>query len=364
MAVTIRSCLMAGVSAVMATALVVVPSVTPPTPEVATSHPVRLSTAVEPLTTPSADIPSLVDQIRMGIVPSLGAPVPTPDIPGPSPAPNDFAGAIKNTYSAIEPWVRYGFELATYAVGWIPWVGWLAPQIMIFYNFGERIVRSLVFNSADWLWGPLPFGQGLANVAQDSWDALVQLGIDQVNFWLPGLPPLPPLPLAASQTTTLTADSMTAGQQPGSTAAQVLQALRERLGLHLPVRNPADVATAKAHGLIARVEQALANISTDARAIPTAPRRGILLSARSAADGVVVTRGNLRPTAKLFDKAATFGPAGSANHPAVALSKRLRQSPPPSLRQSVAQHRPGGGAAKGRQSALRPTQKKLKQSNN
>jgi hypothetical protein len=157
---------------------------------------------------------------------------------------------------------------------------------------------------------------------------------------------------------------MTAGQQPGSTAAQVLQALRERLGLHLPVRNPADVATAKAHGLIARVEQALADISTDARAIPTAPRRGILLSARSAADGVVVTRGNLRPTAKLFDKAATFGPARGANHPVVALSKRLHQSPTPSLRQSIAQHRPGGGEAKGRQSALRHTQKKLKQSNN
>jgi hypothetical protein len=57
--------------------------------------------------------------------------------------------------------VRYGFELATYGVGWIPFVGWLAPQIMIFYNFGERIVRSLVFNSADWLWGPLPFFEGL-----------------------------------------------------------------------------------------------------------------------------------------------------------------------------------------------------------
>ena len=30
-------------------------------------------------------------------------------------------------------------------------MGWLAPQINIFYNFGERIVRSIVFNIADWL---------------------------------------------------------------------------------------------------------------------------------------------------------------------------------------------------------------------
>ena len=43
------------------------------------------------------------------------------------------------------------------AVGWIPWVGWLSPQIMIFYFFGERIFHSDVFNFADWLWGSLPF---------------------------------------------------------------------------------------------------------------------------------------------------------------------------------------------------------------
>jgi hypothetical protein len=69
---------------------------------------------------------------------------------------------------------------------------------MIFYNFGERIVRSITFNVADWLFGPLLFSQGLVNVAVDSWNALVQLGIDQWNFWLPPLPPLPPLPFAAT----------------------------------------------------------------------------------------------------------------------------------------------------------------------
>ena len=103
----------------------------------------------------------------------------------------EFEDAIINTYNAIEPWVRYGFKLATYAVGWVPWVGWLAPQIMIFYDFGERIVESLVVNSANWLWGPLPFFEGLGNVARDSWEALVQLGIDEWNFWLPPLPPFP-----------------------------------------------------------------------------------------------------------------------------------------------------------------------------
>ncbi len=95
--------------------------------------------------------------------------------------------------------MHYGFQLAQYAVGWVPYVGWLSPQIDIFYHFGERIVRSVVFNSADWLWGPLPFAVGLGNIARDSWNSLVQLGIDQWNFWLPPLPPLPPFPFAARQ---------------------------------------------------------------------------------------------------------------------------------------------------------------------
>jgi hypothetical protein len=153
-----------------------------------------------------------LDLGRFIIPPSAGQPPPTPpQIPGPSPTPTnfEFEDAIINTYHAIEPWVRWGFEVATYAVGWIPWVGWLSPQIMIFYNFGERIVESLVVNSANWLWGPLPFLEGLGNVAVDSWNALVQLGIDQWNFWLPPLPPLPPLPLAAQQAQTQLATGQT-----------------------------------------------------------------------------------------------------------------------------------------------------------
>jgi hypothetical protein len=139
-----------------------------------------------------------LDLNRFVIPPSVSQPAPTaPPIAEPSPNALEFEDAIINTYHAIEPWVRYGFELVTWGVGWVPWVGWLAPQIMIFYNFGERIVESLVVNSANWLWGPLPLGEGLANIAQDSWDALMQLGVDQWNFWLW---PLPPLPFEAQQT--------------------------------------------------------------------------------------------------------------------------------------------------------------------
>lgn len=144
-----------------------------------------------------------LDLGRFIIPPSATQPVPPPpaiQAPTPSPSAIEFEDAIINTYYTVEPWVRWGFELATYAVGWVPWVGWLAPQIMIFYNFGERIVESLVVNSANWLGGSLSFVEALGNVATDSWNAVVQLGIDQWNFWLPSLPPLPPLPLVAQET--------------------------------------------------------------------------------------------------------------------------------------------------------------------
>ena len=204
-----------GIALVSVGALVIAPTIsTPPSP----AHPaVRLAASVsrQAWQQPLVDQSSVQQQAapetnafgallsldlgRFIIPPSLGQSFPTPQLPGPTATPNGFEDAIINTYHAIEPWVRYGFELGTYAVGWVPWVGWLSPQIMIFYNFGERIVESLVVNSANWLWGPLPFGEGLGNVARDSWNALVQLGRDEWNFWLPPLPPLPPLPFTAQQ---------------------------------------------------------------------------------------------------------------------------------------------------------------------
>ena len=173
--------------------------------------------------------------------PAAGQPFPTPQFPGPSPAPTDFAGSIKSTYVAIEPWVHYGFQLAQYAVGWVPYVGWLSPQIDIFYHFGERIVRSLVFNSADWLWGPLPFAVGLGNIARDSWNSLVQLGIDQWNFWLPPLPPLPPFPFAAQQAQPQAAAEALAG----TLAPTVQQAAQGTAKL-----DPPDLVTPQEVGLL------------------------------------------------------------------------------------------------------------------
>jgi hypothetical protein len=97
---------MAGVAVATASAVVVAPSVSPPAPASVASPAIRLSAAVQPLTAQPDNIPSLADEIRLGIVPSLRAPFPQPNIPGPSPAPTNLNSLIKNTYNAIEPWVQ------------------------------------------------------------------------------------------------------------------------------------------------------------------------------------------------------------------------------------------------------------------
>jgi hypothetical protein len=192
-----------GVAAVAATAITFGATINPP---IAAGDPpavqrtttlVTLSAQATPLALP-VDAPALLtDWIQRVIVPpSLGAPVPTPQFP-PIVAPTSIGTSIKGIYNAVEPWVQYGFELAAYGVGFVPYVGWLAPQITIFYHFGERIARSITFNIADWLDGRISFGQGLINVGVDTFNSFVQLGIDQWNFWLPSIP-LPPLPFSFS----------------------------------------------------------------------------------------------------------------------------------------------------------------------
>jgi PE family len=102
---------------------------------------------------------------------------------------------IKAGYLAIEPWVRYGVNLAAYAAGFVPYVGYLAQQINIFYNLFEPIVQSGLFNTIDWLQGTITFSQGLSNFFDATTTSINQFINNEIN-WLFGyiLPPLPPLP--------------------------------------------------------------------------------------------------------------------------------------------------------------------------
>ncbi|MDG5484874.1 hypothetical protein [Mycolicibacterium gadium] len=210
-----RSAMAAGVSMLAVSAAVIAP--VHPNDAHAPDPTIRLTAAVEPLPPPwltyqgkssemllgpsvaSVDLPNLLVEWleRIIVPPSAGAPFPEPEFP-PVVGGNSIDSAIKNIYNAIEPWVEWGFDVAAYAVGWVPYVGWLAPQIEIFYNFGERIVRSITFNVADWLGGNISFGDGLGNVVVDTINSFIYLANDQLAFWLPPLPPIPPIgPLAA-----------------------------------------------------------------------------------------------------------------------------------------------------------------------
>ncbi len=113
-----------------------------------------------------------------------------------APAANGSIGdAIKAGYLAIEPWVQYGFNLAAYAAGFVPYVGYLAQQINLFYYLFEPIVQSGLFNTIDWLQGSITFSQGLSNFFGATTASINQFIHNEIN-WLFGyiLPPLPPLP--------------------------------------------------------------------------------------------------------------------------------------------------------------------------
>lgn len=205
MTLSVRSCLTNGIAAVTAVTIAATSSVpeparhptSAPVAQVAqvrvVQQPVQLAAAVQNTAAASATaLPNLLTDWFRDLVPSASATFPTPQFP-PAVVGNSLSSGIKNIYNAIEPWVQWGFEVATYAVGWIPWVGYLAPQIMIFYNLGERIVRSITFNIADWIGGSVSFVQGLRNVAVDTINSFIYFANDELAFWLPPLPPFPPI---------------------------------------------------------------------------------------------------------------------------------------------------------------------------
>jgi hypothetical protein len=106
-----------------------------------------------------------------------------------------FGDGIEAAYLTFEPYVQYGFQLAAYAAGFVPYVGYLAQQINIFYNLIEPIVRSGLFNTLDWLGGQITFAQGLNNFFNATAASIGYFINSEIN-WLFGyfLPPLPPLP--------------------------------------------------------------------------------------------------------------------------------------------------------------------------
>jgi hypothetical protein len=190
MNISARTALMAGVATVTASAVLIAPSVQPLPPPKPT---VQLVADVQLTAQPADYFSQLADWWQPIFWPSASSSFPTPP-PVLSPTPGSVADTLEWAYHAIEPWVEYGFDVAEYVVGWIPYAGWFSGQISILYNFGERIVHAIVHNTLDWLNGDGTFAQNLGEGIRWSIDALIQLGIDEWNYFLPPLPPLPPIP--------------------------------------------------------------------------------------------------------------------------------------------------------------------------
>lgn len=298
----VRSYLTVGVATVTAATVAFVPSVAQPvthptaTPAATVrtvSAPIALTAASQPLSVVA--LPTLLSDWleRIVVPPSASAPVPTPDV-SVAPVATSIDSAIKNTYNAVEPWVRYGFELATYAVGWVPVVGWLAPQIMIFYNFGERITRSITFNVADFIGGNVSFGQGLRNVGRDTINSFITLANDELAFFLPPLPPIPPIGgFAAGVTTAKLASAVTpAPAVEASTGASTDPVTAEAPAVKTPERpiRPRDGGLANIIQRFTHREAPAGTTSVDVKTLgeePSASSSGAETPARPRGHGIV-----------------------------------------------------------------------------
>ena len=101
---------------------------------------------------------------------------------------------IKALYNAVEPWAAYGAEVATYALGFVPALWWVAPGINLAYFSIEPLVQAGVYSFADAI--DLNFAQIPIDInagINESLDNFVTFGLAWIGSLVP-IPPLPPLP--------------------------------------------------------------------------------------------------------------------------------------------------------------------------
>jgi hypothetical protein len=172
MTVSARSYLAAGLAAVTLSAVAVVPMASP-RPELVIMGSLDLTATVSPLIQPLAP---------------AGAAVVT----GPTAAATGSPGdTIINAYNFLEPWVAYGFELADWALGFVPGVWWVSPAVDLAYFTAEPIVQSLVYSFAFLIDGqPELIGPTLQTGVNEAATNFVIYSF----YWFTSLVPLPPVP--------------------------------------------------------------------------------------------------------------------------------------------------------------------------
>lgn len=182
-AVSVRSLLAVAVSATAVAAPTLAPM-----PSVAT-----LSAPVSPAVALRAAVEPLLDPVTIAAAEEF-APIVCCSNPGDDPLPTALAGAgtaIINIYDALEPWVAYGFELADYALSFVPILWWVAPVIDLAYFSIEPLVQAGVYAFAELIEGDFAaIGPTLTLGVQEAVNNFIFFGI----AWIGSLVPLPPLP--------------------------------------------------------------------------------------------------------------------------------------------------------------------------
>jgi hypothetical protein len=172
MTVSTRSYLAAGLAAVTLSAVAVVPMASP-RPDVVIMGSLDLTATVSPLIQP--------------LVPATAAAV-----PGPTAAVTGSPGdTIINAYNYLEPWVAYGFELADWALGFVPGVWWVSPAVDLAYFTAEPIVQSLVYSFAFLIDGQ---SELIGPTLQTGLNEAATNFVTYSFYWFTSLVPLPPFP--------------------------------------------------------------------------------------------------------------------------------------------------------------------------
>ena len=271
MTVSVRSYLAAGLAAATMSAVAVIP-VTLPRVDAVTLPSIELSAAVgslvQPVTaaagamlgaaTPAAATPAAAATAATAAATAAADPVAATAAADPVAAATGSAGdMIINAYNALEPWVQWGFEVAAWAVSYLPWpLGWLGQQINIAYDTGEPIVQALVYSFAFLIDGQVDLiGPTLTNGVNTAVTNLVQGEIAWVLGFFPPLPPgpvLPVFPTAAAAGRAATTTASAAARVSSAPAAATTPASVEDISEHLDSALPVAVKASRASRLASR----------------------------------------------------------------------------------------------------------------
>ena len=182
---SMRSLLAVGACAASVAAVAVVPTPTAVTSAMTVSPAVALRAAVTPLLEP-VNVAAITEY-----APSLCCSNPAE---ASAVTVNPISTAIINAYDFAEPWVAYGFELADYALSFVPGLWWIAPAIDLAYFSIEPLVQAGVYSFAYLIDGQFAeIGPTLALGVQEAIDNFIFFGIAWIGSLIP-LPPLPPFP--------------------------------------------------------------------------------------------------------------------------------------------------------------------------